>query len=371
MPLLTEYQNARNELYQNQQRWYKQQPYVVDESLVLDSSSGSLPSNPDYPKFYENLKILDSNGAESWITALRSNITANQKSGEFIYEVNLSGAGCKLHDYKGWMPNRASITQDYTVKEMYSNGTFNPMDDRNIYNCLPTEMEAMKEYVFDSIFRQNGKRWEILNLTPVVYGTIALIKGVNAPAASFEYSIDGGSNWTSWIIDSSTNSYKLKISSNAGTGNILPGTTIYIRSGNEYQTLSTGSSLLSSHYFNVPPYTIVGGCIDSLLTNIAGGEGYDLMRNASTANIFKDCSITGTIRIRSARILYQYALTNAFSGCKHLRRVILETQNIGAGALANWLDNTPGNAGILYCPHDLQLDPGADGLPDGWARIDI
>lgn len=370
MELLDNYKEGRTSLYRNEQKWFDQESFLNTDTRVLNAAN-YLPADSDnnnYSKFYENLKILDNTGAESWITALRSNITNEQQSRKEIYEVNLSGAGCRLYDYRGWMPNRASISQNYTVKEMYSNGTFNPMDDRNIYNCLPTEMEAMKEYVFDSIFRQSSERWEILNLTPVIYGTITLIKGQNAPDAGFEYSVDGGGSWTSWDIDGITNSYNLIISSRSG---ILPGTTIYIRSKNGYQTLSTGSSLSNSHYFDVPPYTIIGGCLESLLTNVTGDGGYDSARNVGTANIFKNCSITGTIRIRSARIPYPYALTNAFSGCKHLRRVILEAQNIRAVALANWLDNTPGNAGVLYCPHDLQLDPGADGLPDGWVRIDI
>lgn len=368
MPLLTEYQEARDELYQNEQTWYMQQPYVADKGLVL--TSGAIPGGPHFPKFYENLKILDSNGAESWITALRSNITTNQKPGELIYEVNLSGAGCKLHDYKGWMPSRASITQDYTVKEMYSNGTFNPMDDRNIYNCLPTEMEAMKEYVFDSIFHRDPTyaRWNILNLTPTIYGKITLIKEASAPTASFQYSTDAV-NWITWDADAQ-GIRTLVINHDGGSGYIPLGSTIYIKTIGR-QTLSIGKNIGRCHHFEVPPYTIIGGCLDSLLTendydeNVMNREGFGL------ANIFRDCSIIGTIRIKSKSIRYSYALNNAFAGCVDLRRVILETKDYHSGALDNWLDNTAGNAGVIYCPHDLQLNSGADGLPDGWTRIDI
>ena len=361
MSLISEYKNAVYVLNRDNVSWYNQMEWANEEKCFL-TNPGSFPYNDTdlYPRKYENLRILNSDGSEAMLTALRSEPTKLTSHTDPIYDINVMGAGCKMYDYQQWMPRKASITQNSQIKELYSNKTFDPMDDRNVYAVLPTEVEVMKEYVFDSIFNPGGPRFTYLNLTPTVYGDIVLTKGAQAPVAKFEYSYDG-TNWS--VLD------PLILEGH-------PGETVYFR-GHEPQNLSLSPDVNHSYVFVLPAYTIVGGYVDSMMELTPSTSAFDTrvgnFRVRSAACLFKgNTTLTGTVGVRSYT-LSNYALSSIFDGCQNLRRVILQSTripNINL-SLSNWLDNTSGNAGVLYCSANLQLPTGAGGLPDGWVRINI
>ena len=151
----------------------------------------------------------------------------------------------------------------------------------------------------------------------------------------------------------------------------------------------------------LPATTLEGSCYDSMF------EGCTALKNAPVLPatelksycyryMFKDCTSLTTAPDLPAKVLAELCYAYMFEGCTSLTTApdlpatefargcysymfmdctSLESVSIAAkmdpwetSALVKWLYNTAAS-GVVYCPDELDLPSGPNGLPDGWIRM--
>lgn len=245
-------------------------------------------------------------------------------------------------------------------------------------------------------------------------GTVTLTKNGTPTDVTLEYSLDNGTTWTEWVEISNVRSLTL-----------AAGQTMHVRNTSE---TSTGFSTNSSNYYNFgfTDDIFVGGNTNSLLCKIPSDASivqycyYKLFNGCTNlnmdntfmlpatalvrycySNMFRDCTnltmsdtftlpatalaygcyyymfygctnlTIGDTFILPADTLSSYCYSYMFYGCANVNIIKTNMTNISAtGCLSSWLDNVS-PTGDFYCPADLTIPTGANGIPSGWTRHDI
>lgn len=86
--------------------------------------------------------------------------------------------------------------------------------------------------------------------------------------------------------------------------------------------------------------------------------------------MFRGCS-----RITTAPEIFLPTIPNSgcremFRGCSLLNYVKMHTTSIGSSGTASWLSSVSAS-GTIVCPSSLTLSNDVNGLPSGWARVDL
>lgn len=241
-------------------------------------------------------------------------------------------------------------------------------------------------------------------------GTVTLTKNGTPTEVTLQYSLDNGNTWTEWVETENVRSLTL-----------AAGQTMHLRNASETSTgFSTGSSTTDKYKFSFSANTYAGGNINSLLcknpenavitencfnrlflstklvtapalpsTNIANGCYYYMFREcrqlvtapevlpATTTQpscyyyMFEGC----TSLVKAPKILAESISTNAcnsmFRNDSSLNYIYTEmTQISHSSSIANWVDGVAAT-GDFYCPAELTIPTGADGIPSGWTRNDL
>lgn len=244
-------------------------------------------------------------------------------------------------------------------------------------------------------------------------GVVTLTKKGAPTNVTLEYSLDNGNTWTEWVENENVRSLTL-----------LTGQTMHIRNTSE---TSTGFSTWDTSYYNFSfsDDTYAAGDLRSLLCKTPANATnrnrvfcfYGLFMNAKNLisakikllftdlprsfyrSMFEGCinlievpeTITATTASGAQPCYYmfynctnitklpkltllqipEYGYGNIATYCSNLNYVYTEMTDISArGCISRWLYQVS-ETGDLYCPAELTIPTGADGLPAGWTRHDI
>lgn len=226
--------------------------------------------------------------------------------------------------------------------------------------------------------------WWGLKLTMPEGGTVTLRKTGNPNSVSLEVSTDAV-NWEAWELVGTDYSYTLQA-----------GETLCIRNTSE-TAVGLNVNMANLYKFVLSGDTIAKGKLISLLIKEESDISLSAMPYCLTS-IFNDCSklltmpelsgITeyGPSALRSAflsctsleettilpdAIPEQRALQGIFAYCNKLKVVRTNMTDISSSNfIASWLEGVAAT-GDFYCPAELTIPTGMNGIPSGWTRHDI
>lgn len=211
-------------------------------------------------------------------------------------------------------------------------------------------------------------------------GTITLTRNGSPTVVELEYSIDGGATWQVW-----------EEAGNVRSITLAAGQKMYMRNTSE---TSTGFSTNGNYYqFALSQITYAGGKIDSLLCKNADDAilqsvcFYRLFLNQNNLlsmplfsektsvygfrEMFRGCNGLVETTLLKATTLNVGAYMGMFQSCQNLSKVrTLMTDISGTSSTTSWLLGVS-NTGDFYCPADLTIPTGSNGIPASWTRHDI
>lgn len=322
-------------------------------------------------------------------------------AGWYGYRISFKGGDRQLIDRARYM-----LLERYNIRDSY-------------------EYYADGVYVIGVLLRQRVPHYGIgggaptpepdaLNFYMPNGGTISLNKTGSPTVVELEYCLDDNGRWIIWQPDNNGNRSLV----------LSAGQRMYVRNTSETSTkFSTWTTNFYAFSFSAGTYA--GGDLRSLVCKIpsnASSAGsifcfYGLFMNATNlikANIkllftdlprsfyrsmFEGCSnlievpetITATTssgeqpcyhmfygcskitKLPKLTLLQltDYAYGAIAENCRNLNYVYTEMTDISAdGCLFNWLNNVS-YTGDFYCPAELTIPSGANGIPSGWTRHDI
>lgn len=233
-------------------------------------------------------------------------------------------------------------------------------------------------------------------------GTITLTRNGNPTVVELEYSVDGGATWQVWEEVGNVRSLTL-----------AAGQKMYVR--NTSETASRFSVSQTSYYnFSFNSVTEAYGKLSSLTCKdssvpVSGiytfaflFNGASYLRKAPELVVcnsdgayysafaysgIESIEIPSIIAYNNARLICNNcmylnkvtitgtqvgidALRNAFNECRVLNFMTVEFTSFAANSLSYWLSNVS-PSGDFYCPAELTIPTGVNGIPSGWTRHDI
>lgn len=250
---------------------------------------------------------------------------------------------------------------------------------------------------------------DALNFTMPNGGTVTLTRVGSPTTVTLEYTLDGGSTWTTWTESGTMRTLTLQA-----------GETVYIRNTSD---TSTGFSTGASSYYNFgfsdnvdakgnvnslvcknPDDAVVSDRIyESLFKDcstlqtaemelpfmsVLNNSYHNMFRNctalvyppalpatsisiSSYFTMFYGCSSLVETPVLPAETLFDYSYYNMFANCSSLKKVTLHATDITAPyCLTNWLGGVSAT-GDFYCPASLTIPTGVSGIPSGWTRHDL
>lgn len=225
---------------------------------------------------------------------------------------------------------------------------------------------------------------DVLNFYMPNGGTISLNKTGSPTVVELEYSLDRGATWTVWQPDNNGNRSLV----------LSAGQRMYVRNTSETQT---GFSTSTSDYYNFAftdtveahgntnsllcknaesVTTITSFCFAYLFSHcqslVAASElPATTLAFACYGNMFRGCTSLTTAPKLHATVLSAYCYSEMFKNCSQLQEVRTQMTDISAtGCLNSWLSGVP-EQGDFYCPAELTISTGSNGIPSGWTRHDI
>ena len=291
-------------------------------------------------------------------------------AGWYGYRIALKGGDRQMTELARYM-----LSERYVIRDGY-------------------EYYADGVYVFGVLLRERVPHYgigggaptpepEALNFYMPNGGTISLNKTGNPTVVELEYSIDRGQTWTVWQEDANGNR-SLTLSA---------GQKVYIRNTSE---TSTGFSIGASRYyvFTFNGITEASGNLNSLLCKnteyavMPYACFYRLFINQTNlfsppdlpsvnisgfcyAYLFANCINLRYAPYLPAIILQPYSYYHLFNGCFYITKIETSMTDISASnCLADWLSGVS-PTGDFYCPAELTIPTGQNGIPSGWTRHDI
>ena len=218
-------------------------------------------------------------------------------------------------------------------------------------------------------------------------GTVSLSKNGTPTEVTLEYSLDNGNTWTEWVETGNVRSLTL-----------AAGQTMHIRNTSETSTgFSTGNT--SYYYFTFTADTYTGGNVNSLLCKTPQNAlltnfcYYYMFRNTQQTLTMSDTFVLPSTTLAPRCYSYMFngclnliisntfalpatKLTNLcyarmFYGCKNVNLIRTYMTDISATeCIANWLLDVS-DTGDFYCPAELTIPTGVNGIPSGWTRHNI
>lgn len=252
---------------------------------------------------------------------------------------------------------------------------------------------------------------DVLNFYMPNGGTVNLRKRGTPTVVELEYTLDRGETWTVWQPNNDDGTRSLTLTA---------GQRVYIRNTSKTQT-SFSTDTNNYYRFSFTETVEAYGNINSLLCRNAGtvtDVGSSCYRQlfynnsflitapelpatvigyASYRGMFQACtSLVTPPKLPATRLseycyfgmffgctslimapelpatrLANYCYRAMFQGCQKLRELSTKMTNISAtDCLADWLDGVAAQ-GDFYCPAELTISTGYNGIPSGWTRHDI
>ena len=265
-------------------------------------------------------------------------------AGWYGYRIALNGGDRQMTELARYM-----LSERYVIRDGY-------------------EYYADGVYVFGVLLRERVPRYgigggaptpepEALNFYMPNGGTIRLNKTGNPNVVELEYWLDENRQWLIWQPNSNGNRSLM----------LTAGQTVYVRNTS---VTSTGFSVDGSNYYNfsIPAAVTINGEVNSLLC-----KNYQsaVLSRCCLVSLFENCYYLDGKPIMSAAILKYSCYQWMFNHCHALNSIMLLATNISAPyCLYNWLNDVAA-AGDFYCPAELTIPTGANGIPTGWTRHDI
>lgn len=212
----------------------------------------------------------------------------------------------------------------------------------------PKRIRALDKYIPD---------YDVLNFYMPNGGTISLNKRNNPAVVELEYWLDENKQWVLWQPDNDGNrSITLTV-----------GQRMYVRNTSES---NTRFSISTSDYYNFVSDSLLYADGD-ILSLICKNPQNTTMTSYCFNRLFRYNTNLVTSPILTSETVSYIGCAHMFYGCSSLTTIKTKMTNISAtDCLANWVRNVAAQ-GDFYCPAELTIPTGADGIPSGWTRHDI
>lgn len=210
-------------------------------------------------------------------------------------------------------------------------------------------------------------------------GTITLRRIGSPTVVELEYSTDGGRTWHIWEEVGTDRTVELPQEGRVWIRNTSETSTGFSTSTSDYYQFVCSKHIILYGQINSllcknPQNSVVSNyCFRSLFYDCRGVIKLPLFPPSSSGHFMQGCfgrtSITDA-DIQTEGVLSTLAFNNMFYQCAMLNKIVLRVSGLGTNALAGWVLGV-GSTGDFYCPAELTLSTGGNGIPSGWTRHDL